>query len=215
MRAPFDRLVDVYWGVSVFPTLTLRAANVPARWVTNDAFLQFGDPFFNIEGYLTADAISFTPPELVNAVGSEITLDFGAADLIALTPGGPITHQVYLEELRSWNTGADYRRAHLGTPIGDLPSACAAGYAEEYRYGFNGPGFDILTRTSPTTWTDGIYTLTAEVSGPPNSLCRSTWRFTGFGDEWETTYDGGVPGIPGLFALTVPPGTPAVWIYRV
>jgi len=213
MRAEFDRLIDVYWGVDVFATLCPRIYNMPARWITDDAFFESGEPFTEIEGYVTADAISFTAPVITDVTGNETTLNWGDADLVAIVAGGPITHQVYRAELRSWPTGTDYSRAFLGPVRSSLPAPCSDSYAEEYEYGLGGPGSNILTRTGPKTWTDGTYTLTAETAPGITCACVSRWTFTDGTDAWETDYNG--IAAPGLFGAIPPAAPPFVWIYPV
>lgn len=191
MRAPFDRLIDVYWGLGYYPILTRREANVPARFVIDDAFLQVGEPFINIVGYITCDAVSINPPEQTDLTAGVSTLDFNYADLIAITAGGPVTHQVYIAELRTWQTGGDYRRSHVGPPLSTLPSPCSTTYHTEYRCWDQYDRDFVVERTGPTTWIFEEWTLTAEVLGPPGTGCFSRWVLTNGVHSWNSDYYGG------------------------
>lgn len=191
MRAPFDRLIDLYYGPDTASPLELKAANVPARLVVDDAFFERGDPFTQIVGYLTMDAIEPGAPEVGEQFGLDYTIKFGTGDFVSLTPGGPITHQVLRADVRIWETGSNYWRAHISPLLDVTPSECSLDYTEEYKIFVGGVYQFTMTRTGPTTWVHDIWTLEAETTSPGED-CVSFWKLTSSGtsEYWTNAYSG-------------------------
>jgi len=182
MRAPFDRFIDLYFGPDTTTPGAPKAVGVPARLVPDEAFIDVEDPLSLSELYLTMDEVEPAGATTVNTELQKWTFDFGQGDLVALTEGGEITHQVLRVEVRSWETGENYWRAHICPLLDELPSECSTEYAEEwwlYRLGVFVAG--PLIRSGPKTWFLGDWTLEAEI-GPVNpDTCQSYWQLTGPG----------------------------------
>lgn len=191
MRAPFDRLIDLYYGPDTNDPLVLRMADVPARFVIEDAFFDRGDPFTQVVGYLTMDAIEPSAPEVTDQFGLDYTIAFGTGDFVALAPGAPVTHQVLRAELRTWQTGENYYRAHVAPLLTVAPSECSYEYAQQYRCWDQYTRDFIVNRIGPVTWTYNEWTLSAETLGPPGTGCFSRWILSNGVHTWNSDYYGG------------------------
>lgn len=155
MRAPFDRLVNLYYGPDTATPGVLRHGEVPARLVPDEAFTDTADPLSLSSAYLTMDAFEPLGPDTTPTVLQQWTYDYGVGDQVALTPGADITHQVVRVELRSWPTGSSYWRAHIAPLLDELPSVCSVDYWDHYH--FNAPDYGnyVVERIGPTTWRSG------------------------------------------------------------
>lgn len=191
MRAPFDRLIDLYWGPDTATPGEPFALAVPARLVPDQAFVDVALPLSLSTSYITLDVVEPDGPPTVNTELQKWVYDYGKANTVALTTGGEVTHQVVRVELRTWETGASYWRAHICPLLDELPSECSLDYAEEwwlYRLGvfIAGP----LIRVGPTTWVLDDWTLEAEVGELDPESCISFWKLTGP----DATYGGSIDG---------------------
>lgn len=190
MRAPFDRFIDTYFGPHSGAYLTPKLIAAPSRLVNDLAFVDVMDPLNTSFAYITIDEALINPPT-VTPIGPGYWLqDSGQADLIALTTGGPITHQCGRAERRTWPTGTNYWRCHI-IPRADVPpSPCSITYPDEFQFLSGATPWVTLARLGPTAWFGDDWLLLAEVDGPPDGACQSLWTIYRNDKTWVTDYDG-------------------------
>lgn len=204
MRAPFDRLIDLYWGPDTATPGAIFAAEVPARVIPDEAFVDTALPLSESLAYITLDVIEPDGPTTSNTELQKWMYDYGKANTVALVAGGAITHQVLRVELRTWETGSSYWRAHICPLLDELPSVCSTTYEEEFKFATGGSPYVPLARIGPTTWVYEVWTLEAEVGELDPETCESHWVLTngtytwvteygGTGNQWFVSADGGTP----------------------
>jgi len=178
MRAPFDRFIDLFWGPDTLTPGAAHLLNVHARLVPDVAFAGTEPPLSLSLAYITLDAIEPNAPTTVNTTLQVWEYDYGKGDTVALTTGGPITHQVLRVELRTWDTGGSYWRAHIAPLIDEIPSACSVDYYDHYHVVIAAYGSWIMERVGPTTWIYGGWTLEAEIGPFDSDTCESNWKLS-------------------------------------
>lgn len=204
MRAPFDRLIDLFYGPNTATPGDLKHHNVLCRVVPDLAFREQEAPLSKSVSYITCEDVLPAGPGVTQTSDYVYNYDFGKADAVSLTPGTDPLFTVVRVELRTWNTGVGYWRAHIAPTLDVLPSVCSGEYGERYRMN-NGIGLIVdMDRIGPTTWVYGPYTLTAEFYGPPVIECGSYWRFTDGIHNW----DGYTDGVGGWTAFSFDGGSP-------
>lgn len=191
MRAPFNRFVNFYCGPDTTTPGALRQANVPARLVPDWPFTDNEVPLSAGQNYLTTEDYLPIGPPTTQTVLQRWLYDFGKADVIALTPGGPITHQVMRVETRNWFKGGFYYRSHIAPLQDEVPSVCSMTYYDDYFIHLASVGNFFPHRIGPTTWVDGDWTLEAEFGSFDEDTCESVWRWSNTtGDEYLGSMNG-------------------------
>jgi len=189
-RAPFDRLVDTFNGPDTPTPYGPLLTALPARVVADLAFKDLTDPMNQSLAYMTYDAGFMNGPEMTYLGGQFYNVAYGAADMVALITGGPVTHQAVRIESRTWPDGTNYYRAHL-IPRQDVPpSVCSTSYASVYYLQSAITPLATLLRIGPTSWEGDGYLLLAEVTGPPGAGCSSMWKLYLGTEVWQTLYTG-------------------------
>jgi len=178
VRAPFDRFMDIYYGPATTTPGALKYSELASRVVPDIAFVDTQLPLQKSRAYYTTEDLTPIGAMILNPAALQYNYNFGFADQVALTHGGPITHVVLRVELRTWHTGLPYWRAHIAPLLDILPTVCQISYAEEYMVQFfPAAPFGPFVRIGPTTWIFGAWTLQAEIT-PASPLCGSTWHLT-------------------------------------
>lgn len=191
MRAPFDRLIDLFYGPATATPGAPFATEIPARLVPDDAFVDVEMPLLLSSYYLTLEEVEPAGPTTTNTVLRQWLYDFGMANTVSLTSGEPATHCVARVESRTWPTGENYWRAHIVPILDPLPSVCSLGYAEQFEVRTSGGTLiATLDRVGPTTWADETWTLYAEDGDDPDDDCFSIWRVTDGTTTWGNVWDG-------------------------
>jgi len=154
MRQPFNNAIDLYNGPSTGSPGTIRVSNVPCRIVPDAAFREVSNPLDASEAYITMDeAEPFGPTWTEGDIGIW-EVDIGKGDEVAIHGAMIKLWSVVRVELRQWEDGTDYWRAHVA-PI----RACPELGCEEYLLVGIGA---VLSRVSDNEWEGAGWTLSRE-----------------------------------------------------
>lgn len=191
MRAPFNRTVTLFDGPGTATPGFPRVVDADCRLVSDLYFREVEAPTDQSVAYFTISSAQPFGPTTAEGLPGIWSFDYTKADRAEFSGLPGLIWVVVRVELCTWqSTGAPYWRGHV-VESEEPPSACSVGYFDQYQcFGFGGPPSGVtVSRTGPTTWTDGTYTLQAELT-PPVIDCNTLWRLTDGTAVWEATSDG-------------------------
>lgn len=111
-RAPFDSLMNVYWGPFFSPTPFLVASDRPCRLVRADHIAPAIGTVFGLSGYVTYDPFGIISPSYVED-GLEIRIRWGRGDILEIPAGsGTYYRQIGWDAVSDVATD-NYRRSWL------------------------------------------------------------------------------------------------------
>lgn len=191
MRAPFNTFVTLYDGPGTMTPGFPRVVDMPARLVSDPLFRDVAYPLHQAVTYFTCDAFEPRGAPVVDMGGGDFTWQYAKADRaeFAVLPGSIWT--VARVELCTGPEQAPYWRGHLVLVETPPEPECSDDYAVVYSLVRTGGTIPPdITQTSDTTWTNGGWVMTAQVTSPDDD-CISTWWITDpDGVIWEGEYNG-------------------------
>jgi len=211
MRREFNTTCTLYNGPGALLGGIARVVDAPCRVVIDDYFVDTAAPFDACRRYFTISTAEPRGTTNIDLGAGLWRFDFTFSDRVEFA-SIPVTRWlVQRVERCTWPAfGSPYWRASI-VVADDPPSGCTAGYAESYTVtDVIGVPQAVMTRTSPTTWAGGGYTLVAE-NTTPDDTCSSLWTVS---SATIGTYAGVWSGVsPTLFSHTTPPFN-SIGVYR-